>query len=127
MAYRRGYRGTSPANQERKEREQRAEKRRNSSRARLRRLIGQYRKVPLTGQAARDAWAQKELRSFTTGETRDGSIQYVIRGKGKELYLQEPSGMGWSFYKLVPNRTKAKRKRKYIAKASRIRLVKPTD
>lgn len=97
-----GRRRYNPGAEERREREAKAEARRERTRARFRRLMSQFRKVALRGEAASAAWKLKAVRSFTVGATRDGEITATLRTDGTHLYLQEPDYVGWKFYKLLP-------------------------
>ncbi len=102
-----------PRAEERKEREAKDQARVTRDKARLGLILRNHRKVLLRGDEAQAAWGGKQLRSFTVGRTRDGEIPAIIRTNGKGLYLQEPSGIGWAFYKLERvRRFKAKTKYK---------------
>lgn len=105
MAYGRrgGGRRASPYAEERREREKRREERILRDRARFDRLMRHFRKIKLSGEAASAAWGQKELRSFTLGESGVSPVRAIVRGdEHRQLYLQEPGTSGWTFYKLVP-------------------------
>ncbi len=107
MAYGRYGRGrrTSPAAEERRERERAAERKRELAKKKLDRLLKQYRKILIQDpEESRRAWGQKQLRSYTTHVLSDGShVSYIIRrGEHGELYLQEPHFPEWRFYRLLP-------------------------
>lgn len=102
MAYY-GRRRYNPAADERREREERQRASVERSRAKFKRLMRQFRKIALRGDEAQAAWREPQRRSYTLAIRANGDhVQVVVRGKGRDLFLQEPSGMGWGFYRLVP-------------------------
>ncbi len=103
MAYGRyGRKRYDPAAEERRAREAKQQARLDRDRARFSRLLRQFRKVALRGEAASAAWKLRALRSYTVSQTRDGAITATVRTDGVHLYLQEPDFMGWRFYRLMP-------------------------
>lgn len=87
-----------PRAEERREREAREQRRREIAKARLTRLLKQYRRVPISGDEASYAWKQREVRDFETGL----NSRTILRTDGRHLYMQTPGAVGWQFYRLVP-------------------------
>jgi hypothetical protein len=93
----------SPREEERRERQRKTEARIARDRERLARLLRQYRQIPLSGEEAQFAWAQRQVRSYQIGQTsNEGDISTLLRTDGRHLYLQVLSFPGWRFYRLVP-------------------------
>ena len=102
-SYRRGSRRRyDPYADERRAEEERREQQKRQTRARLDRLLRQFRRVRLSGEAADRAWSEPQLRSFTIGESGGVPVQAIVRGSRGQLFLQEPGFAGWSLYRLVP-------------------------
>lgn len=121
-----GKRRYNPAADERRVREEKATARVNRDRARMRRLLGGFKKVKITGDEAQSAWGQNQIRTYNMARLTNGdTVISTVRSDGKSYWLQESDGMGWSFYKLV--RIAKKRKRKLKRIGSRVILRKPRD
>lgn len=98
-----GGRRYNPAADERRSREERAKARYTRDKARLARLLKQFRKIELKGAEAQHAWGLPQLRSYTVGEGSDGvPFSVIIRSDNGRLFLQEPGYPAWTFYRLVP-------------------------
>jgi hypothetical protein len=93
-----------PTTAARREREREEQQRFEWNRTRLHRLLRQFRRFPLYGDEAQEAWRQPEIRSFATHRDSGGTLLQTIirRGPRGELFLQEPHFPGWRFSRLVP-------------------------
>lgn len=100
MGYRRRY---NPAAEARREREAADERRFAKARRKLARLLSHRAKIEVHGEEAKRAWSLPARRSFEVRRTSQGDVVVVIvRGSGREMYLQEPTFSGWIFSRLVP-------------------------
>jgi hypothetical protein len=123
MAYY-GRRRYNPAADERRAREEKTNRRIERSGERFARLMRGFRRVEITSpEESKAAWGARERRSYELGQTRDGIIPAIVRGEKGHLYLQEMSGMGWKFSRLVPRR---RVKRRHLRKRITILRKRPS-
>lgn len=90
--------------EERREREAKDARTIAVSSAKFARLMRLYRRSALSGADAERAWREPKVRTYHLGKTAGGDwIDVLLRRDDRgRYYLQEASGMGWRFSRLVP-------------------------